>query len=117
MKRGYLLSFFILFIALVYIGKLFSLQVLNHIEGGNGLNSSTVKKMYDYPERGYIYDRNGMLLVTDKQSYNLKIIPREVKELDTNWKFQISMKTSCRYLITQNFSFDWTSYVQLATLN
>jgi penicillin-binding protein 2 len=83
LKRGYLLSFFILIIAFIYIGKLFSLQVFNHNEDTNGLNSSTVKKMYDYPERGYIYDRNGILLVTDKQSYNLKIIPREVKELDT----------------------------------
>lgn len=62
---------------------MFSLQILNHDENTNGLASSTVKKIYDYPERGYIYDRNGILLVTDKQSYNLKIIPREVKPFDT----------------------------------
>ncbi len=83
MRRGYLLSFFIIIIAFIYVGKLFFLQVVSQPKNQNGLRSSTVKKMFDYPERGYIYDRNNTLLVTNKQSYNLMIIPREVKPLDT----------------------------------
>ncbi len=39
--------------------------------------------MYDYPERGYIYDRNGVLLVANQLSYDIMVIPREVKPLDT----------------------------------
>ncbi len=83
MKRGYLLYFFILLFAFIYIGKLFHLQVYSNTTRENTLQSSTVKKIYDYPIRGYIYDRNGRLLVTNKQSYNLMIVPREVKALDT----------------------------------
>ena len=83
MRRGHLLSFFIITIAIIFIGKLFYLQVISQNNNQNGLKSSTVKKIFDYPERGYIYDRNNTLLVTNKQSYNLMIIPREVKPLDT----------------------------------
>jgi penicillin-binding protein 2 len=82
-KRGYLLSFFIIAVAFIYIGKLFFLQVVSHSANTNSLKSSTVKKTFDYPERGYIYDRDGVLLVANKRSYNLMIIPREVKTLDT----------------------------------
>ena len=83
MKRGYLLSFFIIAVAFIYIAKLFFLQVVSQSENSNNLRSSTIKKTFDYPERGYIYDRDGELLVGNKRSYNLMIIPREVKALDT----------------------------------
>ena len=39
--------------------------------------------MYDYPERGYIYDRDGKLLVGNQPAYDVMVIPREVKPLDT----------------------------------
>lgn len=83
MRRGHLLSFFIIVIAFIFIGKLFFIQIVSHSSDQNGLKSSTIKKIFDYPERGYVYDRNNTLLVTNKQSYNLMIIPREVKPLDT----------------------------------
>lgn len=83
MKRGYLLSFFIIAVAFIFIGKLFFLQVVSHSADTYNLNSSTVKKEFDYPERGYIYDRDGVLLVANKRSYNLMLIPREVTPLDT----------------------------------
>ncbi|UMB62076.1 penicillin-binding protein 2 [Lutibacter sp. A80] len=83
MKRSGLLSFLIIFIALVFIGRLFYLQVLNNSYTIPALNSSAVKVTYDYPERGYIYDRNGTLLVANQLSYDIMVIPREVKPLDT----------------------------------
>ena len=42
-----------------------------------------IEVSYDYPERGYIYDRNGKLLVTNQSAYDIMVIPREVKPLDT----------------------------------
>jgi penicillin-binding protein 2 len=81
-KRGYLLSFFIVSAALIYIVKLFFLQIASNSDG-TPLEDATVKKIFDYPERGYIYDRNQTLLVSNKQSYNLMIVPREVKAIDT----------------------------------
>ncbi len=83
MKRTGLLSFIIIFIGIIYIIRLFYLQVINNQYNKPTLNNSTVKIKYDYPERGYIYDRNGILLVANQLSYDIMIIPREVKPLDT----------------------------------
>ena len=83
MKRSGLLTFLIIFIALIFIGRLFYLQVLNNSFAVPALNSSAVKITYDYPERGYVYDRNGTLLVANQLSYDIMVIPREVKPLDT----------------------------------
>jgi penicillin-binding protein 2 len=37
-----------------------------------------------YPGRGLIYDRNHKLLVSNQSAYDLMVIPRQVKNLDTN---------------------------------
>lgn len=83
MKRTGLLYFLIIFIGIVYIIRLFYLQVLNNSYDIPTLNNSAVKVAYDYPERGYIYDRNGVLLVANQLSYDIMVIPQEVKPLDT----------------------------------
>ncbi len=83
MKRTGLLSFLIILIGIVYIIRLFYLQVLDNSYNIPTFNNSAVKVSYDYPERGYIYDRNGVLLVANQLSYDIMIIPREVKPLDT----------------------------------
>lgn len=45
---------------------------------------NVVRKEIIYPVRGSIYDRNGELLVGNQRSYDLMVIPRMVKNLDTN---------------------------------
>lgn len=82
MQRSSLLVILIFLIGIIYIGRLFQLQV---IEGKsvNPINSATVKIEYDYPQRGYIYDRNGKLLVANQLSYDVMVIPKEVKSIDT----------------------------------
>ncbi len=83
MKRTGLLSFLIIFFGIVFIIRLFYLQVIDNSYSIPTLNNSAVKVTYDYPERGYIYDRNGVLLVANQLSYDIMVIPREVKPLDT----------------------------------
>ncbi|PHS51925.1 MAG: penicillin-binding protein 2 [Lutibacter sp.] len=83
MKRTGLLSFIIIFIGIVYIMRLFYLQLIDNSYNRPTLHNSTVKITYDYPDRGYIYDRNGVLLVANQLSYDIMVIPREVKPLDT----------------------------------
>tara|TARA_R110001583_G_scaffold41751_5_gene132653 strand:- start:1520 stop:3376 length:1857 start_codon:yes stop_codon:yes gene_type:complete len=83
MKRSGLLSFIIIFIGIIFIARLFYLQIINNSYNKPTLNNSAVKIVYDYPERGYIYDRNGVLLVANQLSYDIMVIPREVKLLDT----------------------------------
>ena len=83
MKRTGLLYFLIIFIGVVYIIRLFYLQVWDNTYDIPTLNNSAVKVTYDYPDRGYIYDRNNVLLVANQLSYDIMVIPQEVKPLDT----------------------------------
>ncbi|MCS5663736.1 MAG: penicillin-binding protein 2 [Flavobacteriales bacterium] len=46
-------------------------------------DNNVIKAVTLYPERGYIYDRNGELLVTNQRAYDLMVTPRQVKKMDT----------------------------------
>jgi penicillin-binding protein 2 len=83
MKRQSLFILVVLFTGLLYLARLFYLQVLDNSYAISPFNNSAVKVTYDYPERGFIYDRNGVLLVANQLSYDIMVIPREVKPLDT----------------------------------
>ncbi len=80
--RKFLLSSIIVIVAITYIGRLSYLQVLNP-PTGNLLDDTAIKPIYDYPERGYIYDRNGELMVANQSSYDVMVIPKDVRPLDT----------------------------------
>ena len=77
-----LLSSIILLIAITFIGRLSYLQIFS-FSTDQVLEDPAIKAIYDYPERGYIYDRNGKLLVGNDPAYDVMVIPREVKPLDT----------------------------------
>ena len=82
MKRRFLLYFLISLVGLIYIGRLYQLQIVKGREF-NPVKTSAVKITYDFPERGYIYDRNGELLVANQLSYDVMVVPNEVKTIDT----------------------------------
>ena len=82
MKKGFLLYFLITVVCLVFIGRLFQLQILSR-DNYDPIQSAAVKIKYDYPERGYIYDRNGKLLVANQLSYDVMVQPNQVQPLDT----------------------------------
>jgi len=83
MPRKSLLYFLILSVGLIYIGRLFLIQVLDTKYQQNPLNNSAVTVKFAYPDRGFIYDRNGKLLVANQASYDIMIIPKDVEPLDT----------------------------------
>ena len=82
MHRSFLLYFLITLIGFVFIGRLFQLQIIKS-ETYDPIHNAAVKIEYDYPERGYIYDRNGKLLVANQLSYDVMVQPNQVKLLDT----------------------------------
>ena len=77
-----LLSSIIIIIGITFIGRLSYLQIFS-FSPNQVIEDSAVKAIYDYPERGYIYDRKGKLLVANQPAYDVMVIPREVKPLDT----------------------------------
>ncbi|MGC1516288.1 MAG: penicillin-binding protein 2 [Maribacter sp.] len=80
--RKILLSSIIILIGITFLGRLSYLQIFSFSKD-QVLEDPAIKAIYDYPERGYIYDRNGNLLVGNDPAYDVMVIPREVKPLDT----------------------------------
>ena len=82
MKRSLLLFFLITTVGITFIVRLFYLQVVKG-EDYDPTNNAEVKVVFDYPERGFIYDRNGKLLVANQLSYDVMVTPNQIKNLDT----------------------------------
>ena len=73
----------IIFVATIFLVlRIFYLQVIDDTLKLKSDNNA-IKIKYDYPERGYIFDRNGKLLVANQPSYDIMVIPKDVKEMDT----------------------------------
>ncbi len=81
-KRKYVIGGFILLIALIYIIRLFDLQI-NDEKYKQSANSNAFLKKTVYPSRGLIYDRNGELVVFNQPAYDVMLIPRDVQPFDT----------------------------------
>ncbi|HEY9185576.1 MAG TPA: penicillin-binding protein 2 [Salegentibacter sp.] len=80
--RKLLLYIIILTTGLIFLARIFYLQV---IDTSLALRSqdNAIEINYDYPQRGYIYDRNGELMVSNQPSYDVMVIPRNLKPFDT----------------------------------
>ena len=80
--RKVLLPSLVVITAALLVLRLFYLQVIDDTLKLKSDNNA-IKIKYDYPERGYIYDRNGKLLVANQPSYDIMVTPREMKNIDT----------------------------------
>jgi penicillin-binding protein 2 len=80
--RKTLLPTIIIVTSIILLARLFYLQIIDDTLKIKSENNA-IKIKYDFPERGYIYDRNGKLLVANQPSYDIMVIPNEVKEIDT----------------------------------
>lgn len=80
--RKVLLPSLIIIAASLLVIRIFYLQIIDDSFKLKSDNNA-IKIQYDYPERGYIYDRNGKLLVANQPSYDIMVIPRELNNIDT----------------------------------
>lgn len=80
--RKILLYILVITSGLIFLARLFYLQVLDDSFVGLSENNA-IKVVYDYPQRGFIFDRNGELLVSNQPSYDVMVIPRNLKPFDT----------------------------------
>lgn len=70
-------------IVVVYIIRLFTLQLMSDDYKRNADSNAFLKKI-DYPSRGVIYDRNGNLLVYNQPAYDIMVVMNEEKgHIDT----------------------------------
>ncbi|MCH9661460.1 MAG: penicillin-binding protein 2 [Bacteroidetes bacterium] len=80
--RKLLLLLVVLTTGIIFTGRLFYLQIYDTSFQALSENNA-IKKVYNYPQRGYILDRTGALLVSNQPSYDVMVIPKDVKNLDT----------------------------------
>lgn len=80
--RKTLLPTIIIVSSIILLARLFYLQIIDDTLKIKSENNA-IKIKYDFPERGYIYDRNGKLLVANQPSYDIMVVPSEVKNIDT----------------------------------
>ena len=74
--------FIFFFVALIYLIQLFRIQILND-DYKFSANNNALRYDVLTPVRGLILDRDSNLIVSNIPSYNLMVIPREVRRLDT----------------------------------
>ena len=81
-KRKYVIGGFITLVVIIYIVRLFNLQVADSKYKENAESNAFFKRVI-YPARGLMYDRNDRLVVFNKPAYDVMLIPRDVKDFDT----------------------------------
>lgn len=81
-NRQYVIIGVFAVVGLLYVIKLFSLQVLNK-ELKQSADNNVLRYVTQYPARGKVFDRNGKLLVYNEAVYDLMVVPGQVKDIDT----------------------------------
>lgn len=81
-NRRWVIAAIISAFVLLYIIRLFSLQIIE-TKYKSGADSNALLKKTIFPPRGLIYDRKNTLLVYNKPAYDIAMIMREVQDLDT----------------------------------
>ena len=82
-KRRFIIGGIAMGIVIIYIVRLFTLQLLSDDYKKNADSNAFLKKV-DFPSRGVIYDRSGKLLVYNQPSYDIMVVMNEESgRLDT----------------------------------
>ena len=81
-NRTYIIGGFFGLVILIFIIRLFSIQVIDDSFKTSSENN-VIRKQTDYPRRGLIYDRNKELIVYNEAAYDLMITPKQATFLDT----------------------------------
>ena len=82
-NRRYVIAGVATLIVVIYIIRLFALQITSD-DYKKSADSNAFLKKIDFPSRGVITDRNGQLLVYNQPAYDIMVVMNEAKDhLDT----------------------------------
>ncbi|MDQ3047719.1 MAG: penicillin-binding protein 2 [Bacteroidota bacterium] len=82
-ERKYIIIGVFILVGLAFVARLFYIQVIDDSYKLDARNQA-FRYVTEFPVRGYIYDRKGKLLVYNEAAYDLMVLPKEIKDLDTN---------------------------------
>lgn len=118
-KRKYVIGGFIVVLVMIYIARLFVLQVGDSKYKENANSNAFIEKII-YPSRGLIYDRKGRLIVYNQPAYDLVMIPKDVLPFDTvdfcN-TLQITRQEFDERMLKMKNSHSYSAYTQQTFMN
>jgi penicillin-binding protein 2 len=83
-RRTFIAFAVVLLVLLILFGNVFNLQVESFEKYQTRSNSNRIKLLPVAPNRGLIYDRNGVLLADNKPVYSLEVIAEDVDDIKTS---------------------------------
>ncbi|WP_114326592.1 penicillin-binding protein 2 [Candidatus Colwellia aromaticivorans] len=83
-RRTFIAFVGVLSLLLILFSNIYLLQVDSFEKYQTRSNSNRIKLLPVAPNRGLIYDRNGIILADNKPVYSLAVIPEEVDSLEAN---------------------------------
>lgn len=80
-RRTFITFIGVLILSLILFSNIYDLEVNSYQKYQTRSNSNRIKLLPVAPNRGLIYDRNGVLLADNKPVYSLEVIPEQVKDI------------------------------------
>jgi len=81
-RRAFVSVFFVVGLLSLIMVNLYHLQVRQYEDYQTRSNGNRIKVLPIAPNRGLIYDRNGVILAENRPVFSLEIIPEEVDDLE-----------------------------------
>lgn len=82
-KRVFLVTIILILLISILIVRLFNLQIFNYKRYVGLATNNRLEYIPIEPNRGLIYDRNGVLLAENLPIFSLDIVPEKIRNLDT----------------------------------
>jgi len=80
-RRTFIIFMGVLVLILILFNNIYSLQINSFEKYQTRSNSNRIKLLPVAPNRGLIYDRNGVILADNKPVYSLAVIPEQTENL------------------------------------
>ena len=81
-NRKYIIQIIFIVIGLIFLVKLFSIQVLDN-RYKLAAENNVINKSIQYPYRGLVYDRNQKIIVHNTPVFDIMVVPKEIAVADT----------------------------------
>ncbi|GAA6203281.1 penicillin-binding protein 2 [Thalassotalea sp. SU-HH00458] len=85
-RRAFITLLGVIVIILILFNNIYELEISSYEKYQTRSNSNRIKLLPVAPNRGLIYDRNGVLLAENKPIFSLEVIPEQVENLEETIK-------------------------------
>jgi penicillin-binding protein 2 len=80
-RRAFIALLVVFLLSLILFNNIYDLEIRSFEKYQTRSNSNRIKLLPVAPNRGLIYDRNGVLLAENKPVYSLEVIPEQVNDI------------------------------------